>query len=95
MGRELDAITLHTPLELEQAGRTTALTENFLPVEIEGRLPANELVRVRVAALNPDGILHAAPAKAASSQYTATAMSVWEKSVPLNRSSSPVSLAKA
>jgi len=76
VGRELDAVTLRTPADLEQAGRTTALTENFLPVEIERRLAANLLVRVRVSGVNPDGTLEAAPAATASSQYAATAMSV-------------------
>ncbi len=56
-GRELEAITLHTPPELEQAGRTAALTENFLPVELEGRLAANRLVRIRVSGLCPNGTL--------------------------------------
>jgi len=76
VGRELEAITLHTPPELEQAGRTTALTENFLPVEIDARHPANKLVRVRIAAANLDGTLQAAKAGSSSSQYAATAMSV-------------------
>jgi threonylcarbamoyladenosine tRNA methylthiotransferase MtaB len=60
VGRELEAITLHTPAALEACGRTTALTENFLPVEMEGLLPANRLVRVRVAGLNAEGALVAA-----------------------------------
>jgi len=60
VGRELEAITLHTPAELDSAGRTAALTENFLPVELEGRLPANRLVRVRVSGLNAEGTLLAA-----------------------------------
>jgi threonylcarbamoyladenosine tRNA methylthiotransferase MtaB len=42
-----------------QGGRTAALTENFLPVKIEGQLPANRLVRVRVTALNAEGALKA------------------------------------
>ena len=41
VGKELNAITLHTPEELAQRGSTAALTENFLPVELEGRLDAN------------------------------------------------------
>jgi threonylcarbamoyladenosine tRNA methylthiotransferase MtaB len=32
VGRELDAITLHTPVDLDNRGRTAALTENFLPI---------------------------------------------------------------
>jgi hypothetical protein len=38
---------------------TSALTENFLPVEIDGRLPANQLVRARVTGLNAEGALTA------------------------------------
>ena len=59
VGRELEAITLHTPGELEARGRTAALTENFLPVELEGRLESNRLVRVRVTGLNAAGALEA------------------------------------
>ena len=50
-GRELEAITLHTPEEIRSRGRTAALTENFLPVEIDAALPANELIRARVDGL--------------------------------------------
>jgi threonylcarbamoyladenosine tRNA methylthiotransferase MtaB len=57
VGRELEAITLHTPGELAARGRSAALTENFLPVELEGRLEANQLVRVRVTGLNAERTL--------------------------------------
>jgi threonylcarbamoyladenosine tRNA methylthiotransferase MtaB len=60
VGRELDAITLHTPAALAGRGCTAALTENFLPVEIAGPLPANQLLRVRVSGLNAEGALEAA-----------------------------------
>jgi threonylcarbamoyladenosine tRNA methylthiotransferase MtaB len=59
VGRELEAITLHTPVELEARGWTAALTENFLPVELDGRLEANRLVRVRVTGLTAEGALEA------------------------------------
>jgi threonylcarbamoyladenosine tRNA methylthiotransferase MtaB len=59
VGRELEAITLHTPEEIESANRTLALTENFLPVELKGRQPANCLVRVRILGLNAAGTLQA------------------------------------
>jgi threonylcarbamoyladenosine tRNA methylthiotransferase MtaB len=59
IGREVEAVTLHTPSELEASGRTSALTENFLPVEIEARLAANQLVRARVTGLNAEGVLKA------------------------------------
>jgi threonylcarbamoyladenosine tRNA methylthiotransferase MtaB len=95
VGRELEAITLHTPAALARRGCTTALTENFLPVELEGRFAANQLLRVRVKGLNADGALECSLALTGPSQYGATATSVSPKSVPLNNNSSPVSLARA
>jgi len=69
-GQELKAITLHTSTEKASAGRTTALTENFLPAEIDGRILANQLVRVRVTGLNADGTLRAVEANlTAPAQY--------------------------
>ncbi|HVZ82607.1 MAG TPA: radical SAM protein [Terracidiphilus sp.] len=64
IGRTLDAITLHTPEALDAAGRTAALTENFLPVEREGRRAFNQLVRVRVTGLTAEGALEATDAAA-------------------------------
>lgn len=52
VGRKLEAITLHTPAEIRALGRTAALTENFLPVEIDSALPANELIGARVYGLD-------------------------------------------
>jgi len=59
VGSELEAITLHTPGDLEARGRSAALSENFLPVELEARLEANRLVRVRVTRLKAEGTLEA------------------------------------
>ena len=59
IGQQLEAITLHTPAALADRGRTSALTENFLPVEIAGRLPANHLVRLRISSINPESVLEA------------------------------------
>jgi threonylcarbamoyladenosine tRNA methylthiotransferase MtaB len=57
INRELEAITLHTPPKLAAQYRTSALTENFLPVELAGHHPANQLLRVHITAINPDGAL--------------------------------------
>jgi threonylcarbamoyladenosine tRNA methylthiotransferase MtaB len=95
VGRELEAITLHTSAELEARGRTAALTENFLPVEFVGRIDANRLMRLRVTGLNAEGALEAVMAEQKQTQYGATATSVSPKSVPLKSNSSPVSLASA
>jgi threonylcarbamoyladenosine tRNA methylthiotransferase MtaB len=95
VGRELEAITLHTPPEMEARGWTAALTENFLPVELEGRREANRLVRVRASGLTAEGTLKALLPDADGVQYAAAAISVWAKSVPLKSNSSPVSLASA
>jgi threonylcarbamoyladenosine tRNA methylthiotransferase MtaB len=64
-GRALEAITLHTAKAAAERGCTTALSENFIPVELESRLPANRLVRVCVKGLNPEGELLATEAVAA------------------------------
>jgi threonylcarbamoyladenosine tRNA methylthiotransferase MtaB len=52
IGRTLPAITLNTPPSLAALGRTSALTENFLPVQLEGRFPANLLLTVRATRLD-------------------------------------------
>ena len=70
IGHELDAITLHTPETLARSGRTAALTENFLPVELEGQFPSNQLVRVLVHGLNSEGALDATMADAAHASFT-------------------------
>jgi threonylcarbamoyladenosine tRNA methylthiotransferase MtaB len=60
VGRELEAISLHTPAEVAARGCSSALTENFLPVEIADRVEANQLLRLRVNGLTADGALQAA-----------------------------------
>jgi hypothetical protein len=75
--------------------RTEALTENFLPVELEGRLPANRPVKVKVNGVNHEGTLLAVPELPVQVQNAAMATSVCAKSVPLKSNSSPVSLARA
>jgi threonylcarbamoyladenosine tRNA methylthiotransferase MtaB len=58
---ELDAITLHSPPALAATNRTSALTENFLPVELAASLPANRLVRIRITGFASDSTLLASP----------------------------------
>ena len=58
-GAELEAITLHTPSAAALAGRTVALTDNFLPVDLEASLPANHVVRIQVTGLAANGTLPA------------------------------------
>jgi threonylcarbamoyladenosine tRNA methylthiotransferase MtaB len=65
IGKELEAITLHTPDDLTAHGRSSALTENFLPVEIKGRIEANRLLRLSVTGLAAGGALTAKIAEAA------------------------------
>jgi hypothetical protein len=66
IGRTIGAITLHTPAALAAKGRTAALTENFLPVELAaaprsmGPVAANQLLNVRICAIKLDGTLEAA-----------------------------------
>jgi threonylcarbamoyladenosine tRNA methylthiotransferase MtaB len=58
IGTELEAITLHATTA---RNRTSALSENFLPVELATTLPANQVIRVRVTGLASDNSLMAMP----------------------------------
>ena len=69
VGTELDAITLNTPPALTSNGRTSALTGNFLPVELAAVLPANQLVRIRVNRLTAGNTLLASPVLSATSTF--------------------------
>lgn len=64
VGGDLEAITLHTPAAIGAAGRTSALTENFVPVEVAAALPANRLTRIQITGLTSEGTLLGAPAPA-------------------------------
>jgi len=54
IGGSFDAITLHTPERWKNRGRTPALTDNFLPVELEGEFEANRFTRIRVNGIASD-----------------------------------------
>lgn len=60
LGRMLDAITLHTPPDAAAQGRTAVLTQNFLPVEMDGNFAANRLICVRMDGLADDLMLRGA-----------------------------------
>ena len=68
IGAEFDAITLNTPPALAASGRTSALTDNFLPVEVSASLPANRLVQIRITEHTPDNRLLATPVGSTASQ---------------------------
>ena len=57
VGRTLPAITLHSPATLTAQGRTLALSDNYLPLELTQELAANQLVDVRVTEINAGGVL--------------------------------------
>jgi threonylcarbamoyladenosine tRNA methylthiotransferase MtaB len=57
VGESLPAITLFSGPRTDARNCTPALTDNFLPVEIEGKFPANRLTHVRVLSKKPDGAL--------------------------------------
>ena len=62
--------------------RTSALTENFLPVELASTLPANQLVRIRVTGLAADNALLASPASSRfNSDFQFDALPVFRESV--------------
>jgi threonylcarbamoyladenosine tRNA methylthiotransferase MtaB len=57
IGRELEAITLHTPEALRARGGTAALTENFLPVEMDSAVQSNQCISLRIRALDAEHTL--------------------------------------
>jgi threonylcarbamoyladenosine tRNA methylthiotransferase MtaB len=57
MGQELDCVTLHTSDLLTLSDSTTALSENFLPIELRANLAANSLVRAQVKELGAGDVL--------------------------------------
>lgn len=62
LGRELDAITLNSPVSRTTRGCTSALSENFLPIEIADSVAANRPIRVCVTGFASDGTLLASQA---------------------------------
>ncbi|MGA3035254.1 MAG: radical SAM protein [Terracidiphilus sp.] len=59
LGRTLRIITLQTAEALAAKGCTASLSENFLPVEVVGLFPANQLVQAQVTGLSPHHSLRA------------------------------------
>lgn len=57
VGHRLPAITLHTSEGVAARGRTSALTDNYQPVEVSQILLANQLIEVQVTQLDPSGTL--------------------------------------
>ncbi len=57
LGRTLPAITLNTRPAHAAEGLGSALTDNFLPVELTHPAPANQLIRVAITAITPTGVL--------------------------------------
>jgi threonylcarbamoyladenosine tRNA methylthiotransferase MtaB len=57
VGRRLPAITLNTPLSVAAQGRTAALTDNYLPVELTLAIPANELIEFEATSITDSGDL--------------------------------------
>jgi threonylcarbamoyladenosine tRNA methylthiotransferase MtaB len=57
LGQGLKCITLNSPEALRLQNRTSLLSENFLPIEMEGALPSNLLVSARVVGLGSGDVL--------------------------------------
>jgi threonylcarbamoyladenosine tRNA methylthiotransferase MtaB len=57
IGRRLECITLHTPDATRLKGRTLALSENFLPIELEASLSANLLLGAHISSIESGGTL--------------------------------------
>ena len=60
IGVELECLTLRTADAIAAQNRTAALTDNFIPLEVDGSIAANRLLAVRISGAKPDGTLLAA-----------------------------------
>lgn len=56
VGQILPALTLQTPEGTALRGKSEALTDNFLKLEVEGSFPSNRPLAVRIQNLIPDGL---------------------------------------
>jgi len=59
LGQTLPAITLQTQGSTAVKGHTSALTDNYIPVEVNQPLPSNQLVHVVLTEVDPSGTVHA------------------------------------
>jgi threonylcarbamoyladenosine tRNA methylthiotransferase MtaB len=57
VGQRLECISLHTSEALQVRNRTNGISENFLPIELEGTLPANFLLRAQVTGIASGDVL--------------------------------------
>lgn len=57
VGREVECVTLNSGDDLAAQNRTAAITDNFIPLEIEGRIEANRLLVARVMSMKPEATL--------------------------------------
>jgi hypothetical protein len=57
IGSEVECVTLHSGDDLAAQNRTAAITDNFIPLEIEGRIEANRLLVARALSMKPDATL--------------------------------------
>jgi threonylcarbamoyladenosine tRNA methylthiotransferase MtaB len=60
VGSTLHAVTLHTPPALA-VRHTAALSENFLPVELDAVVPVNRMLSIRATGFTSSGALRAIP----------------------------------
>jgi len=83
IGCELDSITMHTPAKIAERGCTSALTENFVPVELAVCSPANRLIRIHVTGLTGAGTLLALPASTGIASLNGPACAVGDSILQL------------
>jgi threonylcarbamoyladenosine tRNA methylthiotransferase MtaB len=57
VGRRLSAVTLNSSETVAAAGHSSALTDNFLPVELDGIYPPNTLVQIEITGLAATGVV--------------------------------------
>src|SRR3569833_2294494 len=83
VGTTLEAVTLHTPAALAGSRGTSALTDNFIPVELADSLPANLLLKLRITGIAAENTLLATALRSTHSQCSHSFKSPIQPSEPI------------
>ncbi len=57
VGQVLPVVTLRTPEKQAALGRTTAISDNFVKIELEAALPSNQMLVAHITSLSNDGLV--------------------------------------
>ncbi len=63
LGRQLPLVTLQTSPAEQARGRTAALSDNFIKIELASVLPSNQMLRAHITSISSDGLVASTTAR--------------------------------